>query len=205
MEKEKDARTKLIEAAVRLFAQKGYAAVTFKDLAEASGVNSALINYHFGGKEGLYAAMVESQFSKFAESIVNPQLAALEPAQRIRQIIRNLSRLHQSNPYIRRLLGSELVNPTPCFETLIKERAVKFSRQVVATIQEGIDKGQFRKDLNPAITAATMLGSVHFYFVGKPIIQNLLPLTDAMDQEFERHVVEIFFQGILDPDYREGQ
>ncbi len=200
---EKDARTKLIEAALPLFAQKGYAAVTFKDLAEASGVNSALINYHFGGKEGLYAAMIESQISKFSVSMVNPELDALEPIERVRRFIRNLSEIHRTNPYLRRFMGSELANPTKCFETVIRDRVTRISQYVIATIQEGIDKGQFRKDLNPAIAAATMLGSIHFYFVAKPIIQQILPLTDAMDQEFGGHVIKTFFQGILDPDYRE--
>lgn len=51
-------RAKIIEAAGRLFAEKGYAETTNKEISEASGTNITGINYHFGSREGLYKAVV---------------------------------------------------------------------------------------------------------------------------------------------------
>jgi AcrR family transcriptional regulator len=44
----------LLAAARKLFAEKGFDGVSVKEVAQATGHNAALINYHFGGKEGLY-------------------------------------------------------------------------------------------------------------------------------------------------------
>jgi TetR/AcrR family transcriptional regulator, regulator of cefoperazone and chloramphenicol sensitivity len=52
-------RDRLLREAGRAFAARGYAGVTVRELAVNAGANVAAINYHFGSKEGLYAAVVE--------------------------------------------------------------------------------------------------------------------------------------------------
>jgi AcrR family transcriptional regulator len=61
--KQQDCRKKLIAAATPLFAQKGLHGVNVRLLAKSAGVNLSMISYHFGGKSGLYAAVVEEQFA----------------------------------------------------------------------------------------------------------------------------------------------
>ena len=59
-------RQALIEAGCLLFGQKGFHLTGTRELASAAGVNQALIGFHFGGKEGLYSAVldyVEAQLS----------------------------------------------------------------------------------------------------------------------------------------------
>ncbi|RNC68486.1 MAG: TetR/AcrR family transcriptional regulator [Desulfuromonadales bacterium] len=58
-----DPRSHLITAATPLFAAKGLSGVNVREIARAAGVNPALISYHFGGKEGLYAAVIRDQFA----------------------------------------------------------------------------------------------------------------------------------------------
>lgn len=53
-------RQALIQAAVKVFGEFGLDGSRSRVLAEAAGVNVALINYHFGGKQGLYLAMLEN-------------------------------------------------------------------------------------------------------------------------------------------------
>jgi AcrR family transcriptional regulator len=50
----KGTREKLLDAAERLFLEKGYDGVSIRDITDAAGTNVAAINYHFGGKENLY-------------------------------------------------------------------------------------------------------------------------------------------------------
>ena len=53
----------IISAATQLFAHKGFHGVGVRELARAAGVNPAMISYYFGGKDGLYAAVLEEQFA----------------------------------------------------------------------------------------------------------------------------------------------
>ena len=54
---------KLIAVATELFGERGRAGVSIRDLATAAGVNVAAVHYHFGGKDELYAAVIERAFA----------------------------------------------------------------------------------------------------------------------------------------------
>jgi TetR/AcrR family transcriptional regulator, regulator of cefoperazone and chloramphenicol sensitivity len=56
-------RERLIEVGTELFATRGLEGTTIRDLAEAADVNVAAVHYHFGGKEQLYAAVVDRVFA----------------------------------------------------------------------------------------------------------------------------------------------
>ncbi len=56
---ERTTRERILEVTEGLFAEKGYTAMTLREVTEAAGVNLAAVNYHFGSKEGLMVAMIE--------------------------------------------------------------------------------------------------------------------------------------------------
>ncbi|SPF80277.1 TetR/AcrR family transcriptional regulator [Pseudoprimorskyibacter insulae] len=58
-----ETRAKLISAGMRLFAEQGFRAVSTRDIAKEAGVNSALISYHFGGKDEFFEVVVRSSVS----------------------------------------------------------------------------------------------------------------------------------------------
>lgn len=51
-------RAKLLFAASQLFADRGYKSVSIREIASSAGVNSALVNYHFGSKQGLFEEVI---------------------------------------------------------------------------------------------------------------------------------------------------
>ena len=57
----------LLQAGLELFGKYGYDAVTIKHVSEYTGINSALISYHFGGKENYYVAVVGYSVDKLIE------------------------------------------------------------------------------------------------------------------------------------------
>jgi AcrR family transcriptional regulator len=69
-----ESREKLVEAAETLFSESGFDGVSIREIAEAAGVNIALIGYYFGGKEGLFT----EAFRRSAEPINEGRLALLQ-------------------------------------------------------------------------------------------------------------------------------
>lgn len=68
-----ETRDRLIEAGTRLFAEHGFKGVSVRDLCTEAGANVAAVNYHFGGKQGLYDAIFDSTLaaedSRFREAL----------------------------------------------------------------------------------------------------------------------------------------
>ena len=61
------ARARIRDAAIRLFAERGIAGATVRDIAQAAGVSSGLLRHHFGSKEGLRDACDEWALSRISE------------------------------------------------------------------------------------------------------------------------------------------
>lgn len=193
---DKDTRDKLIEAATPLFAWKGFFGVSIRELSKAAGVNSALISYHFGGKEGLYAAVLESSLAYLLHTLERIHNSGLEPEQRIEQFVRAVSGMHVQRPFVLRLLQGEFVNPTACFENIIKPYFKKLVVFLPTTIQEGQNTGRFDQDIHPFYAALALSSMVNFYFVVKPLADHVLPQDENRNEEYIRQVLKIYLNGV---------
>jgi AcrR family transcriptional regulator len=140
MAKRKDGlerRTALLDAATRIFADKGYKGTTISDISLAAKANIASINYYFGSKESLYAEVWKNAFHKAQitfplEGDSTPQDP---PEKRLRHVISSL--LHR---VLDKRLGSagqillmELTDPTESID-FVKQNAITPTRQKVRTL-----------------------------------------------------------------------
>ena len=73
-----DTKTRLLDAAERLFSDRGFEAVSHRDIAVAAAVNLAAVNYHFGSKDRFIRAVIKRR----VDSINARRLAALARAER---------------------------------------------------------------------------------------------------------------------------
>jgi len=62
-------RDKILEAADRLFGAKGFDGASTREIAERSGVNKALIHYHFRSKEGLFESLLDRYYERLAQTM----------------------------------------------------------------------------------------------------------------------------------------
>ncbi len=78
-----DGRRRLLEIALKLFAEKGFDSVTVREIAAGSGASIGLIKHHFGSKEGLRAAVDDDFIARFEEALTfAPQTRARGSATR---------------------------------------------------------------------------------------------------------------------------
>ncbi len=73
----KDTRVKLLQTAAKLFAQKGYAGTSVRQIVERTGVNLSAVHYHFGDKYGLYLATVQHLMDKTSRQMFGEGAAKL--------------------------------------------------------------------------------------------------------------------------------
>ena len=100
-----DARERLLSAGTELFAAKGFAGVSIRELATAAGVNSALISYHYGGKEGLYEAVVTAQYERLIGKFEAIAVSTATVEEKVRMYADVIRRNHtQDQPLMARLI-----------------------------------------------------------------------------------------------------
>jgi AcrR family transcriptional regulator len=120
-----DVRKKLIEAAGPIFAAKGFAGATVREICKAAGVNLAGVNYYFGDKQQLYLETVKTAHRTRAEQV--PMAAwpdTAEPSDKLRgfitTIMRRLVGLERA-PWQVRLMMREVLQPTDACEQLVED------------------------------------------------------------------------------------
>jgi TetR/AcrR family transcriptional repressor of mexJK operon len=79
--KEDDRRQQILDAALDLFARKGFKGASIKELAKAAGVSPGLIYWYFQDKEGLFAALLEHQIADAFEHVDEHVTRDMPPAQ----------------------------------------------------------------------------------------------------------------------------
>jgi Transcriptional regulator len=198
---EKDTRAKLIETAAPLFARKGFAAVSVRELAQAAGANVAAISYHFGSKEGLYQSVLEEQFAPIDGLLKKmPEVMAMSGEARLRFYADNIVSIHRQRPYFIRIMTSEMTNPTVCFY-IIKRHIFQVFRFLHQALQDGIAAGEFRADLHVALAVPALAGIMNFLFIGRAIAKEFLPLSAPTEDEYATQAFAIYLNGIRRQDH----
>lgn len=184
----------IIDAAMELFAEKGFEGTSIRELAAAAGVNIAMVNYYFGSKEKLFEAMVEQKASYFREKLTeilnNDSKNELEKMDRI--IEDYVSRIMAQHKY-HRVIHQELMLQQR--EALHENIIAVFSKnkEVMKTIIErGIKKKLFRK-VDPELTIVTLLGTLHQVLLSRPMCKFLV----AKGADFDPYTDEAFKKRLI--------
>lgn len=194
---EKDTRDKLIDAGEKLFAERGLSGVSIRELAKEAGTNSALISYHFGGKEGLYAAIIDKQFSPIRLLLDSVGVLKASPGEKIIRYAQGVAIVHSRAPFLTKFLMREILNqPSPFFEPFIQKYIRRVYGFLTTTLQEGIDCGEFRKDMDVNAAALALAGMMNFYFIARPIARQFVPDGIEQGDQFVGQAVEIFLNGV---------
>jgi len=191
-----DCRANLVAATTALFAEKGFNGVGVRELASAAGVNLSMISYYFGGKEGLYAAVLNEQFITLRRVAELKDMDA-DPMKKFELYVRATVARYRKNPYLLRFYTSELTNPTPCFETIVKPAIRGVLQILIDTFSEGLSHEQFRAGLNPTDTVLALAGMINFYFLLEPATADMVDRAPERDEELIQHIMDIFARGIL--------
>ncbi len=119
-----DAKYRLLIAAEEVFAEKGFAAATIREMTERANVNLASINYYFGDKERLYIETVKFAHECSVRDVSFPQIPeTASPTERLQFFIHELAQrmTKPTRPSSLRLMMREMSHPTAAAKEIVRE------------------------------------------------------------------------------------
>jgi AcrR family transcriptional regulator len=181
-------REKLIDAAGRIFAHRGYRAATVREICAAAGENVAAVKYHFGDKLGLYSEVVQqSVHAAGIEAIHNALNQASPPDEILRAVIRarlrSLCRGDRPDWHFQ-ILVHELAQPTPALDELIE----KVGRPTFTRLLELIGRmiGRPPTEDKTRLCAISVMGQIMVYVVAAPLLKGVWPELKMTANQVER-------------------
>jgi AcrR family transcriptional regulator len=135
-------RRRLLDAARKLFAEHAFDDVTVRDICRHAGVNLALVNYHFGDKQGLYLALMNEaiaairQFNDVAMHAPEGSVAEERLRHFVRAFLQRIFKHHEDQGWVHKLIQQELNRPTDAADRIIQEAIVPRMRYLAAIVTE---------------------------------------------------------------------
>ena len=198
--KEAETRSRLLNAAERLFAERGFKDVTIREICRDARANVAAVNYHFRDKLGLYRAVLQSAIDRMRETTDAARHAGTgrSAEDRLRLYISIFIRrlLADRRGTVHRLVTREMMDPTPALDAIIEQGVIprmEYLSEVVADLL-GCDAADPRVGRSVASVWTQSAA-----YVANPIAERLggpIASTAADVEAIAEHIAEFSIAGI---------
>lgn len=175
---------KILTAATALFMLKHFNDVSIKEIAQKSGVNSALISYYFGGKKNLYQEVLNEQSKLFLDLIHSINSKTIAPLAKLREYIAAVAKIQQSQPHRIHLVYRELLTPTVLGDNFIKNRLYKIHQFLAELVAAAIADGSLNPGVQPTHIAFTLESIIVFFFLTHDQVRTLENLPDGNEYAY---------------------
>jgi TetR/AcrR family fatty acid metabolism transcriptional regulator len=187
-----DKRRLLLDAAVRVFARKGFHAARVGDIAEEAGVAHGLLYHYFSSKDEVLATIFRETWSDLLSAVSDVENSGENAREQLRQVAAILLRSWRRNPNLVRVLVREVTRSSEV-ERRVGEIDAAFEA-LERIIRNGQSAGQLRDDLDARLAAVVLYGALEEILTGWVLGQ--LPDGDDDIARAEQAVVEILAGGL---------
>lgn len=192
---------KLLVAASELMIERASIEVSLSDIAQKSGVNAALVKYHFGNKDGLLLALLARDAATEISQLEYLLAQPITPSAKLRLHIGGIIRAYHQFPYMNRLIHYLLHESSAGAADEVSKFFVAplldFHRRLLA---EGIKAGEFRK-IDPVLFYTSLIGACDHLFFGRHAMSRAVgvgPVTDEVCRDYIKHMEALIFGGVLE-------
>jgi AcrR family transcriptional regulator len=191
---------KLLVAASELMIARASIEVSLSDIAQKSGVNAALVKYHFGNKDGLLLALLARDAATEVANLEYLLAQPISPTAKLKLHIGGIIRAYHRFPYMNRLIHYLLHESSP-------EAADEVSQFFVAPLldfqrrllEAGVAAGEFR-EVDPVLFYTSLIGACDHLFFGRHAMSRATgvgPVTDDVCRQYIAHMEALVCGGIL--------
>jgi len=185
-----------------IFSEAGFNGARVDEIAKRAGVNKAMIYYHIGDKEVLYAEILHNAIGHVADSISGAIEAATTPEDKLLAYIRGFAGAVEDNPRMGPILLREVASGGQNLPELVVRDFARLIGIVTAIVAEGKEKGVFN-EVTPFILHMMVVGAIVLYKASGPIRakkENVPDFVRMLDVNVSQRVVaeisKLILQGI---------
>lgn len=191
---ETDTRTRILQAAQRLFAKKGYNGTTTKDLAQAAGVAEGTLFRHFANKKAILVELATQGWVDILTDLLT-ELSEMGSYKAVAQVMRRRMLNMHKNADLMRVCFLEAQFHPELRDRIQEEVIAKMTNVAEAFFETAMARGIYRP-MNPRLVAHVFLGM----FAVAGFSQNTLLEEDSSPramQEMAEGLADIFLNGVL--------
>jgi len=190
-------RARILEAATRVFASRGYHGARVSDIAREAGIAYGLVYHYFRNKEEILDTIFAERWGQFLE-VVDGIAAGPQPAsEKLRQLAALILFAYRRRPDWVKVLVFEIQRTSRFSEPEQIEAVGRLFRGVARIIRMGQESGELRSDLDANLVCLAFIGALETMITSQVMrVMRLPDQTQDDDDRTVRTVVELFLGGL---------
>ncbi len=158
--KDENKRNKIIKAAVKVFAEKGFYNSRVSEIAKEANVADGTIYLYFKNKDDILISLFEEEFGQIVENMRKELEKEKDALQKIRQFaIMHLSIVAKQQK-LAEVLGVEVRQSTKFMKEYVNQPFIEYLNLIRSVVIAGQESGLIRKDLTPGIMKRAVFGAL---------------------------------------------
>lgn len=194
-----DQRESLLDSALLSFARRGIAATSLRQLAQEKGLTPAMLNYYFGSKDRLVAAVVEERLMPVLAGLQQRLAADDDPsaAARARAFVRGLHAAIQDHPWLPTLWVREVLSESGRLRSVLSERiAPEIALPLAREFASGQRSGEINPALEPRLLFVSLIGLTMLPFAAQHLWRRTFSADDIDASTILEHTLALLAGGL---------
>jgi len=188
----------ILDVAKRLFAQKGFDAVSINQIAQQAGVSKANVFHHFTSKDDLYLAVLKAACEETVGSLAEAYSTGNVAEDLWTFFSSQLAAMLKNHASAKLILREIMESKDEREQTLAEHVFAEYFSRLVSMVSEGQTQGLLRKEFDPALLAYLMLGANVFFFENHKVTAHLAEGGFArIPDRYSHDVFQLLLQGAL--------
>ena len=162
---------KILEAAKKIFHQKGFDGARMQEIADEAGINKALVHYYYRSKDNLFEAVFEDALSQLVGKLGEIFYSELTLQSKIEIFLNYYLTFLSQNSYLPMFILNSLYNKPEHFKALLEKKLFSPNRLILQIKQQL--KEEMNLDIDPLLMYINILSVCVFPVIARPLIQNI--------------------------------
>jgi len=193
-------RRRLLDAAEREFAARGFPGARLREIADAAGVQPALIHHYFTDKQGLYRAVLDRAFAESSAESLTLLESRRDLEGLVTGLVEMLVRFHAAHHSLLAIMRYEMQGGSSVLVEMCRERMLPVIEAVQSFLEERQRAGEVRADLPVSEIVIAGISMVVHPFVESAVVDVLWPASSVRDESGlerrKRAIVAMLLGGI---------
>jgi TetR/AcrR family fatty acid metabolism transcriptional regulator len=186
-----DKPQQIIEAAVRVFARKGYFNSRVSDVAREAGIAAGTIYLYFKTKEDILTTLFREKMAEFVAKLWKAMADQPDPVSKVRRLVYLHFDLLERNPELAEVVQIELRQGQKFFRGASSQEIGSYFGLIASVLEEGVAAGRFRANLPVKVATKVLFGAMDQMATSWVLGKREYRLVDTADA-----VADLFLQGV---------
>ena len=158
--KDENKHQKILQAAIKVFSEKGFYNSRVSEIAKEANVADGTIYLYFRNKDDILISLFEEEFGKVVRNMRAELAREKDPLQKIKRFAITHLLMVSNNPHLAEVMGVEVRQSTKFMKEYVNHPFIEYLNIIRSVVIEGQEKGLLRQDLTPGVMKRAFFGAL---------------------------------------------